>query len=100
MQIYFKELDNGYTVVYDDAVESCGFDEANLKRLIKEVDKKTCGTDIYLYEPQLAKNLVVITIKSELIFPVSASIRQHYHSWRLDILTWALKEEHTIKFLH
>lgn len=99
MQIYFKELDNGYTIVYDEEAEHCGFDEENLKRFIKKVSKKTCEADIYLYELQTNKAVTVITIKSELIFPVSARIHEYTHSWRLEILTWALKGSYTIKFL-
>jgi len=99
MQIYFKELNNGYTVIYDEAVESFGFDEEDLKSLIKKVDKKTCGTDIYIYEPEHKREFIVITIKSELIFPVSANMHEDSISWRLEILTWALKSGHSVKFL-
>jgi len=102
MQIFFQELRNGYTVVYDEFMVECGFDSKRIPHMVSLVDKYNEQLDVYIHHPKLdskchnAHRRVCVIIKSELIFVVNAKSSED-RFWQYDFLLHCIENEYTIR---
>jgi hypothetical protein len=102
MRIFFQELDNGYTLIYDELMINSGFDPERVPVITSLVDKDPDQLDIYIYHPKLrsechnANRRICVIIKSELIFVINAQASDD-RFWQYDFMLWSIENQHSIK---
>ena len=102
MQIFFQELDNGYTLVYDELMIDHGFDTERISNIISLLDDEMDELDIYIYHPKLdsechnANRRICVIIKSELIFIINAHSSDD-RFWQYDFMLWTIANNYSIK---
>ncbi len=102
MQIFFEELDNGYTLVYDELMVTSGFDVDRIPYIIALLDKCIDDEDIYIYHPRLdseidnANRRICVIIKSELIFVINACSNDD-RFWQYDFMLWTVENNKNVK---